>query len=92
MTQQNLISDQDKAQLKRTFRKDLKGPVRIQVFTQKPSVIAIPGRECRYCPQTEQLMQEVAGLSPKIEFETVDFYADSQVANEQGIAAFRRFS
>ena len=86
MTQQNLISDQDKAQLKRTFRKDLKGPVRIQVFTQKPSVIAIPGRECRYCPQTEQLMEEVAGLSPKIDFETVDFYADSQVAKAQGIA------
>ena len=86
MTQQNLISDQDKAQLKRTFRKDLKGPVRIQVFTQKPSVITIPGRECRYCPQTQRLMEEVAELSPKIEMETVDFYADPQTAKNLGVS------
>ena len=86
MTQQPLISEQDKSQLKRTFRKDLKGPVRLQVFTQRPSVITIPGRECRYCPQTQQLMEEVADLSPKIELETVDFYADPQVARDHGVS------
>ena len=86
MTQQNLISDQDKTQLKRTFRKDLKSNVKLQVFTQKPSVITIPGRECRYCAETQQLMEEVADLSPKIDLEIVDFYADPMAAEEQGVA------
>ncbi len=86
MTQQNLISDQDKTQLKRTFRKDLKDNVNLQVFTQKPSVITIPGRECRYCAETQQLMEEVADLSPKINLEVVDFYADPTIAEERGVA------
>ena len=86
MTQQNLISDQDKAQLKRTFRKDLKGNVKLRVFTQKPSVITIPGRECPHCAQTQQLMEEVADLSPKIYLEIVDFYADQTAAEDQGVA------
>ena len=87
MTQQNnLIPDQDKAQLKRVFRKDLKGAVKIQVFTRKPSVIAVPGRECPYCPQTQQLMEELAALSPKIQLETIDFYDNPEAAREQGIA------
>lgn len=35
--QQSLISGQDKVQLKRTFRKDLKGQVQLRLFTQKQS-------------------------------------------------------
>jgi len=83
--QQSMISDQDKAQLKRTFRKDLKGQVQLRLFTQKPSVIAIPGRECPNCPQTQQLIEELAALTPKINLETVDFYNEPQVAQDQGV-------
>lgn len=83
--QQSLISDQDKVQLKRTFRKDLKGQVQLRVFTQKPSPIAVPGRECAYCPQTQQLMEELAALTPKINLETVDFYAQPEAAKVQGV-------
>ena len=86
MTQQNLISDQDKAQLKRTFRKDLKGNVKLRVFTQKPSVITIPGRECRYCAETQHLMEEVADLSTQIDLEVIDFYANPKAAEDQGVA------
>lgn len=83
--QQPMISNQDKAQLKRTFRKDLKGQVQIRLFTQKPSAITIPGRECPYCPETQQLLEELAALTPKINLETVDFYNDPQVAKDQGV-------
>jgi thiol-disulfide isomerase/thioredoxin len=85
MAQQAFISDQDKAQLKRTLRKDLKANVRLKLFTQKPSRLAIPGRECPYCPQTELLMQELADLSPKLELDVVDFYAEPEVAQEYGV-------
>lgn len=83
--QKSMISSQDKAQLKRTFRKDLKGPVQLRFFTQKPSVITIPGRECPSCQQTQQLMEELAALTPKIDLESVDFYNDPQTAQEQGV-------
>ena len=86
MTQQPLISDQDKAQLKRTFRKDLTGDVYLRLFTQRPSTVTIPGRACRYCAQTQQLMEELSALSPKLHLETIDFYQESQVAKEHGVA------
>ena len=83
--QQTLITEQDKAQLKRAFRKDLKGQVRLRLFTQKPSVLTIPGRECRYCPQTQQLMEELAALTPKISLEIVEFFDQPKLAKENGV-------
>ena len=80
--QQSVISPQDKAQLKRTWRKDLKGEVKLKLFTQKPSPLTIPGRECPYCPQTQQLMEELAELSPKLHLEIFDYYAQPEAAQE----------
>ena len=85
MTQQALIPDQQKAQLKRTFRKDLKAEVELRLFTQRPSPIAVPGRECRYCVQTQQMLEELAALSPKVHLETIDVYAQPGLARDEGI-------
>ncbi|MCH8106932.1 MAG: thioredoxin family protein [Chloroflexi bacterium] len=86
MAQQQIISEQDKAQLKRTFRKDLKADVNLHLFTQEPSPLTIPGRECPTCPQTRQLMEELAGLSPKLRLETIDFYHEAELVKEFGVA------
>ena len=86
MAQQQIISDQDKAQLKRTFRKDLKANVNLRLFTQEPSPLTIPGRECPTCPQAQQLMEELAGLSPKLRLETIDFYHQPEAAKKFGVA------
>ncbi len=86
MTQQPLITDQNKSQLKRTFRKDLKSEVQLRLFTQKPSPVTIPGRECAYCYRTQLLMEELSALSPKLHLETIDFYQQSQVARDHGVA------
>ncbi len=84
--QQSLIPAQEKARLKRDLRKHLKSEVGLRLYTQRPSPIAIPGRDCRYCPQTQQLLEELAGLSPKLKLETVDFYANSEQAREDGVS------
>ena len=86
MAQQTLIADRDKVQLKRTFRKDLKADVALKFFTQRPSVVTIPGRECPSCQQTQQLMDELSSLSPKLHMETVDFYQESRTVQDHGIA------
>ena len=85
MTPRPIISEQDKAQLKRDFRKDLEGEVRLRLFTQKPSPLTIPGRDCPSCPQTQQLMEELAGLSPKLRLETVDAYSQPEIARQCGV-------
>jgi len=56
-----------------------------RLFTQRPSPIAVPGRECRYCLQTQQMLEELAALSPKVHLETVDIYAQPGLASEAGI-------
>ncbi len=81
MTQQALIQDQQKAQLKRTFRKDLKAEVELRLFTQRPSPIAVPGRECKYCVQTQQMLEELTALSPKLHLEIIDIYAQPELAS-----------
>ena len=78
--QQDLIPAQEKPRLRRDFRKHLKADVRLRLYTQRPSVIAIPGRDCRYCPQTQQVMEELASLSPKLVLETVDFITEAEAA------------
>ncbi len=86
MTPKPILLDRDKTELRRTFRKDLGADVRLRLFTQPPSVVVVPGRECKYCTQTQQLLEELAGLSPKLHLETIDFYQHDQMAREEGIS------
>ena len=86
MTQPPAISAQQRNQLRRTFRKDLKSPVKLRLFTRGKSPIAIPGRECPTCEQTQQMIEEVAAASPKIDLEVHDFFADSAVAQAMAVA------
>ncbi|MCY4367281.1 MAG: thioredoxin family protein [Chloroflexi bacterium] len=85
MTQPAAISAQQRNQLRRTFRKDLKAPVAIRLFTREPSPIAIPGRDCPTCEQTRQLVEEVSDASPKITLNVHDFFGESVLAGEMGI-------
>ena len=85
MAQQPIISSSDRSQLKRNFRKDLKSSVEVTFFGQRSSVLTIPGRECRFCPQTQQLMEELVALSPKLQLNTVDFYQDPDTAKSHGV-------
>ena len=81
----SMIPDRDKDVLKREFRKDLKKDVTIRLFTQGSSLLSIPGRECQYCPQTKQLMEELAALSPKLHLEVFDFYSQTEERDKFGV-------
>jgi alkyl hydroperoxide reductase subunit AhpF len=56
---------------------DLVDPVVILLFTSKG--------EDNYSDQTEQLLEEVAGLSDKLELRTHDIEKDSELASQYGI-------
>ena len=80
-----IMPDKDQKALKDRFKRELKNDVTIRLFTQKTFGLTIPGRECRYCDQTQQLMEELATLSPKLHLEVKDFYSQTQEAKDAGV-------
>jgi alkyl hydroperoxide reductase subunit AhpF len=80
-----IIPDQDRNDLKRDLRKNLKNDVTIKFFGQGSTLLSVPGRECRYCPQTQELMEELTGLSPKLHLEVYNFYTDSEAREKLGV-------
>ena len=79
------IVDREKEDLKREFRKELKNEVTIRLFTQGSSLLTVPGRECRTCPQTQQLMEELTSLSTKLHLEVYDFYSQTEERTSYGV-------
>lgn len=80
-----IIPNRDRDDLKRDFRKELKDDVTIRLFSQGSSLLAIPGRECKYCPQTQELMEELTSLSPKLHLEVYDFYNHVAEREQYGV-------
>ena len=81
----SMIPERQKAEIKRSLRTDLKNEVTLRLFTQQSSPLTIPGRECRYCPQTQELMEELAALSPKLHLEVYDFYSQAEERERFGV-------
>lgn len=80
-----VLPDRDRDNLKRTFRKELKKDVTLRLFTQGSSLLTIPGRECKFCPQTQELMGELTSLSPKIHLEIYDFHSQAEEREKYGV-------
>lgn len=54
-------------ELKALFDEQLKGPVKVDFFTQRPLPVAVPGREdCRTCPDVSAMWKEISRLSAKV--------------------------
>ena len=81
-----MISEQDQELLRRRFAQDLRSRVRIDLFTQKPSPIIIPGRaECRFCGEAETLLTELASLNDRLSLTVHDFHTDEKASEALGV-------
>jgi glutaredoxin-like protein len=69
-----LIPQKERDILAKQFSEKLKNDVRLVVFTQE-----VP---CVFCKETEQVVMELAEISPKIKVERYDFVKDLMKANE----------
>lgn len=87
-----MISDKDSKAIRDHFAKHLKNPVTIEHFTQGASPGDVPIRECEYCRETTQLLQEVAALSDRITLNVHDFVAEADLARELGISRIPTFT
>lgn len=72
-----LLSDQDQKMLREHFAAHLSQPVELLFFSQ---TIA-----CSFCRETEQILQEVAGLSDQIKVTVKNFVTDKALADQYGV-------
>jgi len=84
-----ILSQEVRQATKAKFDADLENKVTILHFTQEPSRLVLPdylkSQDCFFCKETKQLLDEVKGLSDKIELVVYDFIADKEKAAEYGI-------
>ncbi len=82
-----LLSPQDEAYLRETFQNQMVDDVTIVLFTQRSSVLTVPGQEQQQQLFTDinSIIGELAALSPKIHLETYDHRYDSAKMQEYGV-------
>jgi glutaredoxin-like protein len=78
----SLLSNEIAEQVKQALA-DLAGPVRLVMFTDGLEQSA--EFECEYCPETRQLVEEVAELSDQLTAEVYNFVTDAEKAGELGV-------
>jgi|SRR5579859_6851879 len=88
---QPILEERDRQAIKQIFEEKLTGPVTIQFFTQPPSLLTIPGRDCASCEETARLLGEVADLSDQITIEEHDFRTDYAAAEDQHVGRIPAF-
>jgi alkyl hydroperoxide reductase subunit AhpF len=72
----SLIQDADRKLIAQRFE-GLAHTVTLHMFTQE--------NECRWCETTRQIVEELAGLSPKVRAEIHDFLTDAELAKQYQI-------
>src|SRR5262245_13426825 len=81
-----MISDKDRETISNHFNEHLTGDVEITLFTERESLIIVPGNEpCETCAQTQELLEEVAALSEKLKLTVHDIAEAKEEANALGI-------
>ncbi len=73
-----MIRDEDRKYLEEEFNKNLKQEVDLVVFTSDDS-------ECKYCKETKELAEELAGIDGKIKLTVYDFEKDHEMAEKYGV-------
>lgn len=76
----SIIPDEIQSQVRTVFQ-SLQGPVKLVMFTQGEG----GALECSMCMETRQLVEEVASLSDRIEFQLYDLVKDADLAAQYNI-------
>jgi alkyl hydroperoxide reductase subunit AhpF len=81
-----ILQPQDEEAIRQRFESELTEEVKITLVTHNPiGGLMVAGRDCPSCPTTNELIEEMAALSPKIQLEIVDFYRESEKAAALGV-------
>lgn len=81
----NLLKPADREALRRRFEKELVGDVTLTLFTTSRAGLALPGADCQTCEATQQLLEEVAALDPRIHLNVRSIVTDAEEARAAGV-------
>ena len=82
-----MIPERERQQIREIFDRDLASEVRIEVFSKKPSLLFVPGRqESGSGPETEALVRELAELTSLLQVEVHDVQAEPEAAAQAGVS------
>jgi len=80
-----LIQQKDREYLQKLFTDELKGEVRMLLFTRLNGEGEEPPEDCPYCQAAADLSREMEGLSDKLRVEIHDLNRDGAEAAKYGI-------
>ena len=81
-----MIPERDSQAIREHFSENMTGDVEIVMFTERPSLIIVPGREtCETCEDTRKLLEEVSVLSEKVKLTVHELAAAREQAGDLGI-------
>jgi hypothetical protein len=81
-----ILQAKDREAVTQRFNVELKRDVSLELYTQRSiGGLYVPGRECRTCGPTQQMMEELAALSPRLNLEVKDFYGDPEQARARDV-------
>ena len=86
-----ILQPRDREAVEKRFSTELKQNVSLKLYTQPPSPLFLPGRECPTCGPTQELLQELCDLSDKLTLEIVDYYKDAEAVSKAGIERIPAF-
>jgi glutaredoxin-like protein len=86
-----IISPEDRQTLQTLFAQELQDEVNITYFTQRESVLIVPGQECSSCKETRELLEELTETSDKLHLTVKDFVRDEQEAQNLGVTRIPAF-
>jgi len=86
-----IISPEDRQTLQTLFAQELQDDVNITYFSQRESVLIVPGQECSSCKETRELLEELTETSDKLHLTIKDFVRDEQEAQGLGITRIPAF-
>ncbi|MDR7440402.1 MAG: thioredoxin family protein [Armatimonadota bacterium] len=80
-----LLKPADREALRRRFQQELMGDVTLTLFTTSRAGLALPGADCQTCEATQQLLEEVAALDPRIQLRIRSIVTDAEEARAAGV-------
>lgn len=80
-----LLKPKDQEALRRKFEKELVGDVTLTLFTTSRAGLALPGADCETCEATQQLLEELAALDPRIHLRVRSIVTDAEEARAAGV-------
>lgn len=80
-----LLKPADREALRRRFQKELAGDLTLTLFTTSRAGLALPGADCQTCEATQQLLEELAALDPRIHLKVRSIVTDAEEARAAGV-------